>query len=164
MFLMQSAYQFTQKGVALFALAGLAGAAVAPLAGRFADKGFGRLATRVAFVSGIVAFVLNIFIEPGSTWGLVLLVLTANLLDAAVSAHLVLGQRAVFMIDPANQSRLNGLYLAIIYVGGAVGSALGTYVFTHGSWTVANAMGACLPLIALACLGTERIFNYSEQT
>lgn len=46
-------FGFSQKGVALFALAGLAGAAVAPYAGKMADKGFGRRATVLAFVSAI---------------------------------------------------------------------------------------------------------------
>lgn len=162
LFLMQSAYQFTQKGVALFALAGLAGAAVAPLAGRLADKGLGRRAMLIGMGSVLVAFLSNLLIEPGSTWGLILLVLTANLLDAGVSAHLVLGQRAIFMIDPANQSRLNGLYLVIVYMGGSIGSALATYAFTHGSWIWANAIGAVFPVLALLAVASERVFSYRE--
>lgn len=160
--LIHSAFQFTQKGVAIFALAGLAGAIAAPYAGKLADKGFSRQATLVAFAVSIVSFLLNHFIQAGSWVSLVLLVLSANLLDAGVSAHLVLGQRAIFMIDPQNQSRLNGLYIGIIYIGGGVGSALGAWAYTHGGWGAATLMGLLFPSAALLLALTEKVFSYTE--
>ncbi len=155
-------FGFSQKGVALFALAGLAGAAVAPYAGKMADRGFGRRATVLAFVSAIISFVAGHFIESNTTLSIIALMLTANLLDAGVSAHLVLGQRAVFMIDPKNQSRLNGLYLAIIYVGGAIGSALGVWAFMYGGWGFATMIGMIFPVAALILILTEAKFGYQE--
>ena len=160
--LISSEFQFTQKGVAAFALAGLAGAIVAPFAGRMADKGGSRKATTWAFLAGIFSFVLSHFIHEKSFLSLAVLIVAANLLDAGVSAHLVLGQRAIFMIDPKNQSRLNGLYIGIVYVGGAVGSALGAWAFLHGGWGIAMLAGALFPLVALVLLLTEKYFGYSE--
>ncbi len=155
-------FHFSQKGVALFALAGLAGAAVAPYAGKFADKGWSKQATIGAFVIGILSFLLSHFIRTDGFVSVLLLIIAANLLDAGVSAHLVLGQRAVFMIDPKNQSRLNGLYLAIIYIGGSIGSALGAWAFQHGGWEKAMLIGLVFPLVALVLFLSERVFGYQE--
>ncbi len=160
--LVQSKFNFSQKQVALFALAGLAGAIVAPYAGKMADQGFGRKATILALAAGLVSFLINHFVVEGTWWSLTLLVLAANLLDAGVSAHLVLGQRAIFMIDPNNQSRLNGLYIGMIYVGGAIGSALGAWTYLNAGWGVASLVGALFPLGALTLISSERLFGYQE--
>lgn len=162
--LIHSAFQFTQKGVAVFALAGLAGAIAAPYAGRFADKGFSRKATLIAFAAGISSFLMNHFVQEGSLASLVLLVVSANLLDAGVSAHLVLGQRAIFMIDPQNQSRMNGLYIGIIYIGGGVGSALGAWAYAHGGWGASTLVGLMFPVVAMFLALTEKVFRYQEET
>lgn len=159
--LMQN-FQFTQSQIALFALIGVAGAVVAPLAGKMADKGHSRKATLIAFISAAVAFAVSYFLTSGSWVTLVLLALTANLLDAGVSAHLVLGQRAIFSIDPKSQSRLNGLYIAIIFVGGAFGSGVGAWLYTHGGWASTSIAGSLLSLTALFLLLTEGIFGYKE--
>lgn len=162
MYLMHSEFQFTQKGVAIFALAGLAGAIAAPYAGKLADKGFGRVATITAFSIAIISFAANHFLVPGSIVSLILLIITANLIDAGVSAHLVLGQRAIFMIDPKNQSRLNGLYLVIVNMGGAFGSALGGWAYLHGGWGFSSLLGLIFPLTALLLFLTERLVGYKE--
>lgn len=160
--LTNSAFHFSQKGVALFALAGLAGAIVAPIAGKYADRGQGRFMTVIAFSVGLFSFALSHFITPGTNLSLAILIIAANLLDAGVSMHLVLGQRAIFMIDPKNQSRMNGLYIGILYVGGAIGSALGAYAYLHGGWAAATTIGAIMPAIALVMFFTEKAFGYIE--
>ena len=162
MMLVNSAFQFSQKGVAVFALAGLAGAAAAPFAGKLADKGWSRQTTFLAFLSVMLSFIVSSFLVPGSIAALIVLILTANLLDAGVSAHLVLGQRAIFMIDPKNQSRLNGLYLAIVYLGGAGGSALGGWAYLTKGWAFASIIGLIFPVIAMVLFLSEKFFGYKE--
>jgi predicted MFS family arabinose efflux permease len=161
-FMLVNTFHFTQVGVAAFALAGLAGAAAAPYAGKLADKGWSRRTTASAFIIGISSFILSHFIKTEGYVSVILLIIAANLLDAGVSAHLVLGQRAIFMIDPKNQSRLNGLYLAIVYIGGSVGSALGAWSYQHGGWEMAMLAGLFFPLAALLLFLSEKAFGYLE--
>jgi len=70
-------------------------------------------------------------------------------LDAAVAANLVLGQRALFALGAAIRSRLNGLYFALFFAGGAAGSALGGWVYAEHGWQAALLAGMLLPALAL---------------
>ena len=56
---------------------------------------------------------------------MLILLFAAILLDFGVTANLVLGQRALFALGARIRSRLNGIYMATFFAGGAAGSALG---------------------------------------
>ncbi len=57
-----------------------------------------------------------------------------------MAANLVLGQRAIFALGADMRSRLNGLYFALFFAGGALGSALGGWVYA-GVWLACGAAG-----------------------
>ncbi|WP_164826756.1 MFS transporter, partial [Paenibacillus alginolyticus] len=149
-------FHFSQKGVALFALVGVTGAAAAPVAGRLADRGMIRPATGLALALVIVSVFLPLMIQTGSTFALVSLVVAAILLDMGVSANLVLGQRAIFSLGAEFRSRLNGLYMAIFFAGGAIGSATGGWAYASGGWKAALLIGIALPTIAMIYYATEK--------
>ncbi|MCY9698455.1 MFS transporter, partial [Paenibacillus alginolyticus] len=156
-------FHFSQKGVALFALVGVTGAAAAPVAGRLADRGMIRPATGLALALVIVSVFLPLMIQTGSTFALVSLVVAAILLDMGVSANLVLGQRAIFSLGAEFRSRLNGLYMAIFFAGGAIGSATGGWAYASGGWKAALLIGIALPTIAMIYYATEKKqLNYPE--
>ena len=148
-------YHLTQVGIALFALAGVAGAIAAPLAGRVADSGWSKPATAGAMACVALAFVLTHLAPAGSTLALGLLVFAAILLDFGVSAHMALSQRAIFSLGAAERSRLNGVYMTIFFLGGAVGSATGGWAYSQGGWLAASLVGIALPVIAGAIFLTE---------
>ena len=148
-------FGLTQRGVALFALAGVAGTIASPIAGRLADAGWTRPATAFALILAAGSFALTFLAEPGSTAALALLTIAAILLDYGVTTGLVLGQRAIFALGQEQRSRLNGLFIASFFMGGALGSALGGWAFAHGGWSLAGALGAAMPLLALAYFATE---------
>jgi predicted MFS family arabinose efflux permease len=155
-------FHLSQTAIALFALAGVSGAIAAPFAGRFADRGFSRSVTTLALTGGIVSFLLTRLLEPGSTAALALLVIAAILLDAGVSANLVLGQRAIFSLRAKYRSRMNGLYIATIFVGGGTGSYFGAWAFSHGGWPLTAFVGLLFPLGALIYYGTEWITGFQK--
>ncbi|MBS1970952.1 MAG: MFS transporter [Bdellovibrionales bacterium] len=155
-------FHLSQTAIALFALAGVSGAIAAPFAGRYADRGFSRSVTALAMIGGIVAFLLTRLFEPGSMTALALLVIAAILLDAGVTANLVLGQRAIFSLRAKYRSRMNGLYIATIFIGGAMGSYFGAWAFSRGGWPLTAFVGLLFPLSALVYYGTEWVTGFQK--
>ncbi|AYG66605.1 MULTISPECIES: MFS transporter [unclassified Rhizobium] len=149
------AFGLTQNGIALFALAGAAGAVASPIAGRVADRGWTKLATAFALTIAIVAFLIGHFSGSGSLLALITLTLSGIMLDFGVQTNLVLGQRAIFALSAEHRSRLNGLYMATFFAGGALGSALGGWAYATGGWNLASWIGVAFPVIALLAFLTE---------
>lgn len=155
--LVQSPFQLDSRGLAWFALAGVAGTVVAPLAGRAGDKGYSVIGMPVAHVVATLGFVLAGV--AGAGWpgwdvaahpslGLGLLVIAAIVIDAGAVGDQTLGRRAINMLDPAARSRLNGLFVGVFFIGGGIGA-----VAAGGAWAVAGWSGVCgvgLGLCALA--------------
>jgi predicted MFS family arabinose efflux permease len=150
------AYGMNQRDIAWFALAGVAGAIAAPISGRVADRGWTRPATAFCMVLGLLSFVPTLHAAAGGTTNLCLLVAAAVALDFAVSGNLVLGQRAIYALGAEVRGRVNGLYMATFFLGGATGSALGAWSFAHGGWQAACAVGMGLIGVVLLVFLTER--------
>ncbi|MEK4853742.1 MFS transporter [Paenibacillus sp. FSL H7-0756] len=146
---LSSEFHLSQQGIALFALAGVGGAVAAPIAGRLADKGWTRLLTGLGISLAAVSFILAYVLRDDSNLTLGLLVLTAILLDMSVSGNLVLGQRAIYSLGNETRGRLNGLFMAIFFIGGAVGSSLGGWAYAYGGWSLTTLIGLALPVLAL---------------
>ncbi|MHA6188663.1 MFS transporter [Bacillus subtilis] len=149
-------FHFSQKAIALYALVGIAGAVAAPIGGRLADRGLTRLATGIALVVVVVSLLLPLMIQSSSPVGITVLVAAAILLDMGVSANLVLSQRAIFSLAPEIRSRLNGLFMAIFFLGGAIGSSIGGWAYASGGWSTALWIGIAFPVIALLYFITEK--------
>jgi len=143
-------YRMTQRGIALFGLAGVSGAIAAPIAGRLADRGFSRPATGAAITLVAVAFIATMMTGQGSSLALATLVGAAVAVDFGVQANVVLGLRAIFALAPEARGRLNGVYIATFFAAGALGSAVGAWAYARGGWPLASRIGLALPLIALA--------------
>lgn len=150
------AFHFSQKGIALFALVGVAGAVSAPIAGRLADRGLTRITTGIALLTVIISILLPLIVQTSSPIGIAVLVVSSLLLDAGVSANLVLGQRALFSLSPEIRSRLNGLFMAIFFFGGAIGSAIGGWAYAAGGWNTVLWIGITFPIAAILYFATEK--------
>jgi len=103
-----------------------------------------------------VSFMLTYLFQSDSTASLVLLVLAAIMLDMAVSGNLVLGQRAIYSLGKEARGRLNGLFMSIFFIGGAIGSFIGGWSYAYGGWNAASWIGASLPLAALVYFFTDK--------
>ena len=156
MLLLGPDFRMSQTAVALFALVGVSGAVAAPFAGRAADRGHSRRATMISMLACMIAFLFSNVFNTGSLTALLALVISAIVLDAGITANLVLGQRAIFSLESGLRSRLNGLYIATIFIGGATGSALGAWAFAAGGWRLTTWVGFALPACAFAYFLTEK--------
>jgi predicted MFS family arabinose efflux permease len=148
-------FHLSQGGIGLFALAGVSGAAAAPIAGRVADRGWGRQATALAMLAVAAAFLMTQIAPEGSMLTLLLLVAAAILLDSGVAANASVGQRMIFSLGAEFRGRLNGLYTASFFAGSATGSAVGGWAYADGGWTLTAWIGFALPIAALLCFMTE---------
>ncbi|MEK3865738.1 MFS transporter [Paenibacillus sp. FSL H7-0716] len=149
-------FGMSQQGIAWFALVGVGGAVAAPIAGRLADKGWSKWLTGLAMIIATLSFLLIHLFHSHSTFALILLFISAITLDMAVSGNLVLGQRVIYSLGSEARGRLNGIFMAIFFVGGAVGSSLGGWAYAYGRWTFASLIGVILPLLALVYFFTEK--------
>ncbi|MFG2934925.1 MFS transporter [Streptomyces sp. NPDC048282] len=144
-------FHYSAVGVGVFALVGAAGAAVAPMAGRWADQGLARPLTGAAFGLAALAFAAAGFGQHS----IVLIALAAVALDMAVQTSLILGQHTVYQLDPLARARLNSAFIAIFFIGGAVGSQAGSIAYRADGWTAVSLFGAALPVLALLYWLTE---------
>jgi predicted MFS family arabinose efflux permease len=149
------AFRLTQTGIAMFALAGVAGAIAAPIAGRVADRGWTRPATAGAMLLTAAGFGLTHVVDLGSTLSMAVLVVAAIAIDFGVQANVVLGYRSLFALGAESRSRLNGLYMTTFFLAGAAGSAIGGWAYANGGWTLVSWIGIGLPLVALIYLATD---------
>lgn len=150
LFLASPAFGLSQRGIALFALAGVAGAIAAPISGRLADRGDSRAVSVAAMIMVAAGFLISLIAQDGSMLALALLTVGAIVLDFGVTANLITGQRAIFALGAEYRSRLNGLYMASFFLGGAACSGLGAWAYAQGGWTLACWVGFALPVVALA--------------
>ncbi|MBM7566385.1 MFS transporter [Paenibacillus sacheonensis] len=148
-------YGMSQQHIALFAFVGVAGAVAAPVAGRLADRNWSKPLTIGAILIAILSFLLIALIHDNSAFSLVLLFVAAITLDMAVSGNLVVGQRAIYSLGSETRGRLNGLFMAIFFLGGAAGSFLGGLTYAHGGWALSSWIGVLFPVLALLYFLTE---------
>jgi predicted MFS family arabinose efflux permease len=153
------AFGLTQRGIALFAFAGAAGALSAPIVGRIADRGWGRAASIVSMAAVAVAFPIAL---AGAHGSMIALLAGAVLLDAGVQGNQIASQRVIYALGEHARSRLNGLYIALFFVGGAAGSAIASVVFSSAGWGGVCWIGLVFPVIALAMFASERVRRPGE--
>ncbi|MHA4869020.1 MFS transporter [Duganella sp. PWIR1] len=156
-------FHLSQTGIAIFALVGMAGAVASPIAGKLADAGHTLTATAVALTLGVIGFFLPLLVPGSREVALAVLVIASIVLDMGVAANLVLGQRAIFSLGAEVRSRLNGVYFALFFAGGALGSALGGWMFATHGWHAALLTGAAFNGAALLYWVTEYIGHTSQR-
>ncbi|AVR98738.1 MFS transporter [Pseudoduganella armeniaca] len=158
------AFGLSGAQIAVFALVGMAGAVASPIAGKLADAGHSLVATAAALGLGIAGFALPLLVPGSRPVALTTLVVASIVLDMGVAGNLVLGQRAIFMLGHEVRSRLNGLYFAVFFAGGAAGSALGGWVYAQHGWHAALLAGMALPALALLYWLGEAVSVASART
>jgi predicted MFS family arabinose efflux permease len=151
--MLASSFGYGQKGIALFALAGAGGALAAPLAGRLGDRGHVRLGTAVALGTVTISCVLAGW--AAALPSLAALVVFAVTLDSATQVNQVLGQRVIYSLASEARGRMNAIYMTIVFLLGAGGSAVATFTYHHGGWWTSMLAAGALGLLALVIFATE---------
>lgn len=139
------------KGIALFALIGVAGAAATPVAGRLGDRGWTRPLLIVAHLLIIASVTLCAWaaLLDSQIAALTVLGCGAILLDVGITADQTLGRRAINLLRPEARGRMNALFVALFFLGGAVGAAAASFAWTHGGWNWVCAVAGLFGLLGL---------------
>jgi predicted MFS family arabinose efflux permease len=151
----QPPFSYGHIAISAFLLSGAGGALVAPWAGRFSDRGHGDVVTLIAMLAELLCFVLTWIGGHAGAATMTLFVIAGLLVDAGTQGNVVAGQRAIYALPADIRSRLNALYLASAFFGGALGSAVSGYAVAHGGTATIGIIGIITSLAALALFATE---------
>lgn len=152
--LLTEQFGYSQRQIALFALAGAAGALAAPIAGRLADRGYTRQGTAIAMITLTLWFLIAGW--AGTAISIAALVLSAIFIDSAVQTNQILSQRIIFSLNDAARGRLNAVYMTIVFLIGSSGSAIAAASYFYGGWWATCITGAVMGLIVLGVFATEK--------
>lgn len=130
--------------IGLVGLAGVAGALMANVSGRLADRGL------VQFTTGAGALLLC------ASWALfglgahslVAFVIAILVADMALQSVHVSNQSVVYALAPHARARVTSVYMTSYFIGGAAGSALGSAAWAASGWA-----GVCRLGLLLAGVG-----------
>ena len=152
-------YHYGPRVAGTFGLVGAAGVLCAPLAGRLSDRKGPVFTVTLAILISIASYAVFDIAGYG-LWGLVAGVI---LLDLGVQAGHVANQTRIYALIPEARSRLNTVYMVTYFLGGALGSALGAYGWTHWRWNGVCAAGALQLLAALGVRGWRHFQGVRER-
>jgi predicted MFS family arabinose efflux permease len=134
-----------------FGVVGAAGALIAPLAGRMADRRGTRWVLTVGMTLLAISYALLWAGERSSlSLGLHLAVLVAGVivLDMGAQMAQVANQTRIFGLVPSARSRLNTVYMTMYFSGAAIGSALSAMTWVRWRWN-----GVCELALGLIAVG-----------
>ena len=152
-FLLSSHYGLGPGIAGSFGLVGAAGALVAPIGGRMAD----RRGVRWVLTAGMSLLAFSYVLLWAGEWAsmpfavhIALLVVGVIVLDMGAQLTQVGNQTRIFGLVPSARSRLNTVYMTIYFCGAGLGSALSTLAWARWRWD--GVCGLALGLISLALL------------
>jgi predicted MFS family arabinose efflux permease len=138
-------YGYGPATIGLFGLAGLAGAMMAPIAGRLADRGHAWLVVPAAFVLLVTSWVLLGF---GAT-SLVALLAGIVVLDLAQQGLQINHQSAIYTLRPEARSRLTTAFVVSIFLGGSASSAITSALYAADGWGAVTVVGGAVAVFGL---------------
>jgi predicted MFS family arabinose efflux permease len=139
---------FDSQVTGLFGLVGVAGAMVAPIAGRLSDRFEPRIVNGMALGMTAISFVFM----GCAHFSLIWLVIGVFLMDAGVQASQISNQTRIYALSPELRNRINAVYMVCYFFGGALGSALGSWAWSQYQWAGVCVTGAGLSLAGLGIL------------
>lgn len=145
-------FYFQSDVIGLFGLVAIAGALLAPVIGKKADKGE---SNRIRFmaVGLIILSILMMLIFQSSVIALVAAVL---LLDVGAQSLQVTNVALIYTLDESSHSRINTIYMTSFFMGGALGTFIGVLCWDFGGWTWVTGQMLLSALLIIAFLVKEK--------
>ena len=145
-----------------FGVIGAAGALIAPVAGRMADRRGPRSVVTAAGAVLTMSYAwmwFSVDTHVSVFWHMAGLVVGVIVLDVGAQMMQVANQTRIFGLGAEARSRLNTIYMTTYFAGGALGSALAAVAWSRWQWNGVCALA--LGMIFLA--GLRHLTGYSRK-
>lgn len=145
-------FHYSTSGIGMFGLLAVAGALMAPLFGKLADKGSHERA--LLFSTGITLIaILVLKLFPAAV---VAIWVTVILLDVGIQATQVTNIAVIYSLDSTANSRINTVYMTSYFIGGALGTWLSMLCWQAGGWALSTTFMAALSILSIMNVYTTR--------
>ena len=139
-----SPYHYNDLTIGLFGLIGACGALCANFAGRWTDRGWSAWTT-ILFAILVGGSFLFLWMGRHS---LAMLIAGVVILDVGAQGLQVTNQSLIYRLAPQARSRINSAYMVCYFIGGGVGSAVGSLTYATHRWAGVCILGAAIGLVA----------------
>lgn len=138
-------FSFDSSQIGLFGLVAIAGALVAPIVGRLADR------TSPERMQVLTVLIMVVGVLCGQWWqhSVLALIAATLLLDIGVQATQVNNLAQIYKLDEAANSRINTVFMVIFFIGGAIGSYCGVWAWSKGGWPLVSVQLLAFSVVAL---------------
>ncbi|ERK30640.1 MFS transporter [Clostridium intestinale] len=145
-FLLESShYNMGSQAAGLLGLVGIVGALAAPLVGKLADKKGSRYVIGICIMIVSLSYIL--FLALG--FKMIGLIVGVILLDLGVQSSNISNQARVHSMNEEKRNRINTVYMVSFFLGGSLGSFLGSSAYSNFGWVGVCIFGIITQIIAL---------------
>ncbi len=156
-FLEKPPFSYRLSVIGLFGFIGLSGALISPFAGRISDKKGPLFPMRWGFLGMAIGYIILF----KSSWSILILIAGIVLIDMGLQAAHIPNLTRVSALQPDARTRLNTIYMTSFFIGGTLGSIIGSYAWTLSGWTGVCTVG--LILVIAGALPTLIRFRRNEK-
>ncbi|BFZ56468.1 hypothetical protein PYCC9005_003514 [Savitreella phatthalungensis] len=144
-------YGYNSLEIGLFALLGIVGVCVAPMAGRVIDRWTPWHASLVGCSISMIGQLVGL--ASGISLGGV--IPQIFFMDVGQTTQQIANQKRIFGLDPLARARVNANFIIFIFLGQTMGSGVGTRLYTKYGWYASQGF-------AVGCVGLALVFCLSR--
>ncbi|MCW2120403.1 MFS transporter [Flavobacterium sp. 7A] len=144
-----SPFHYNSATIGLFGIVGASGALAAPLLGKLSDRGGSRVAVGYGCLFIAISFVVFYF-SSTNVYGVICGIV---LIDIGLQSVHISNQTRVYSILPEARNRMNTVFMSFSFLGTAVGTAFGLFMWQFGGWQAVSLGGLFLSALAFTVYG-----------
>lgn len=138
-------FSYNSATIGLFGIVGASGALAAPLVGKLGDKGNPRKVIGYGCILLLISFIIFYF----SAESLIGILLGIVFIDVGLQAIHISNQTRIYAFLPEARNRMNTIFMSFSFLGTALGSAFGIWLWNYGKWQAFSIGGAMLSLTGI---------------
>lgn len=143
--LSEAPFNYNSATIGLFGIVGASGALAAPLVGKLGDKG----KPRIIIGYGCVLLLLSFIVFYFSAESLIGLLIGIVFIDVGLQAIHISNQTRIYAFLPEARNRMNTIFMSFSFLGTALGSAFGIWLWNYGKWHAFSVGGIALALLSI---------------